>query len=80
MERRITARRGGLALVLIAVLAAAVSAQTTLGRLSGTVLDSSGGVLPGATITLTSEQTNQVQTAVSGETGAFLFPQMLVGT
>ena len=80
MDRRRTARRGGLALVLVAVLAAAVSAQTTLGRLSGTVLDSSGGVLPGATITLTSEQTSQVQTAVSGETGAFLFPQVLVGT
>src|SRR5262245_27955576 len=80
MNTRITARRGGLALVLVAVLAGAVAAQTTLGRLSGTVLDSSGAVVPGATITLTSEQKNQVQTAVSGEGGAFLFPQVLVGT
>jgi len=80
MDARITAPRGGLALVFVAVLAGVVSAQTTLGRLSGTVLDASGAVLPGATITLTSEQTNQVQTAVSGETGAFLFPQVLVGT
>ena len=37
-------------------------------------------MLPGATITLTSEQTNQVQTTVSSETGAFLFPQVPVGT
>ena len=44
------------------------------------MLDTSGAVLPGATITLTSEQTNQVQTAASGETGAFLFPQVPVGT
>jgi len=80
MDARITAPRGGLALVFVAVLAGVVSAQTTLGRLSGTVLDASGAVLPGATITLTSEQTNQVQTAVSAETGAFLFPQVLVGT
>ena len=80
MDTRTTVRRGGLALVFVAALACAASAQTTLGRLSGTVLDSSGGVLPGATVTLTSEQTNQVQTAVSGETGAFLFPQVLVGT
>jgi carboxypeptidase family protein len=79
MNRRIPACQGGLALVLV-LLASAASAQTTLGRLSGTVLDASGAVLPGATIMLTSEQTNQVQTAVSGEGGAFLFPQVLVGT
>ena len=29
---------------------------------------------------MTSDQTNQVQTAVSNETGAFLFPQVPVGT
>ena len=80
MSRRIPAYQGGLAFVLVALLASTLSAQTTLGRLSGTVLDTSGAVLPGATITLTSEQTNQVQTAVSGESGAFLFPQVLVGT
>ncbi len=48
--------------------------------MGGTVLDSSGAVLPGATITLTSEQTAQVQTTTSSETGAFLFPQVPVGT
>jgi Carboxypeptidase regulatory-like domain/TonB dependent receptor-like, beta-barrel len=80
MSRRITAWRGGLALALLVALAASSAAQTTLGRLAGTVLDSSGAVLPGATVTLTSEQTNQVQTTVSSETGAFLFPQVPVGT
>ena len=69
-----------LAVFLILLHAAPTAAQTTLGRIAGTVLDSSGAVLPGATITLTSEQTNQVQTAVSSETGAFLFPQVPVGT
>jgi hypothetical protein len=64
-----------LAVFLILLHAAPTAAQTTLGRVAGTVLDTSGGVLPGATITLTSEQTNQVQTAVASETGAFLFPQ-----
>ena len=63
-----------LAVFLILLHAAPTAAQTTLGRVAGTVLDTSGAVLPGATITLTSEQTNQVQTAVSSETGAFLFP------
>ena len=54
--------------------------QTTLGRLAGTVLDQSGGVLPGATITLTNVGTGQVLTTTSGASGAFLFPQVPVGT
>jgi hypothetical protein len=69
-----------LSAMLVVIVVAAPAAQTTLGRVSGTVLDSSGAVLPGATITMTSDQTNQVQTAVSSETGAFLFPQVPVGT
>ena len=79
MSKR-TSWRGVLTLLLVAGFAASAAAQSTLGRLSGTVLDASGGVLPGATITLTSEQTNQVQTSVSSETGAFVFPQVPVGT
>jgi hypothetical protein len=37
-------------------------------------------VLPGVTITLTSEQTGQVQTTVTGDAGAFLFAQLQPGT
>ena len=44
------------------------------------MLDQSGGVLPGATVTLTNAGTGQVMTAVSGDAGAFLFPQVPVGT
>jgi Carboxypeptidase regulatory-like domain/TonB dependent receptor len=81
MENFQMAWRGtSLAVFLILLSAAPTAGQTTLGRVAGTVLDTSGGVLPGATITLTSEQTNQVQTAVASETGAFLFPQVPVGT
>jgi hypothetical protein len=67
-------------MVAALTLQGAAFAQTTLGRLAGTVLDQSGGVLPGATVTLTSIQTNQVQTTVTAETGAFMFPQVPVGT
>ena len=56
------------------------SAQTVLGRVAGTVLDASGAVLPGATITLTNVATNQVSTAVTTDTGAFTFPQVSPGT
>ncbi len=66
-------------LLIALALPAPAAAQTTLGRVAGTVLDESGAVLPGATITLTSVGTGQVMTAVAGETGAFLFPQVPVG-
>ncbi len=66
--------------VLALMLAASVSAQSPLGRLAGTVFDTSGAVLPGATATLTNEGTGQTQSTVSNETGAFLFPQVPVGS
>jgi Carboxypeptidase regulatory-like domain/TonB dependent receptor-like, beta-barrel len=77
--RRTSCARGACALALLAALSSAASAQTTLGRLSGTVLDASGATLPGATITLTNEETNQSQTTTANETGVFLFPQVPVG-
>jgi hypothetical protein len=55
------------------------AAQNPLGRLAGTVLDASGAVLPGATVTLTSLATNQLQSTISSETGAFVFPQLQPG-
>jgi hypothetical protein len=61
------------------LLATFASAQGSLGRLAGTVLDSSGGVLPGATVTLTNVQTNQSAIAVTTDTGAFVFPQLQPG-
>ena len=77
-----TAQRWRSALLLLTALTlpAIGMAQTPLGRVSGTVLDTSGAVVPGATITLTNTGTNQVVTSVSGPSGAFLFPQVPVGT
>ena len=64
------------ALVLFVLLAAAtnVLAQTTTGTVGGTVKDAQGGVLVGATITLTS-QTRETSLApvLSNETGDFVF-------
>ena len=67
---------GAAAVCLLGVLllAAPLSAQSVLGRVAGSVVDASGGMLPGATVTLTNVATNQVSTAISGETGAFVFP------
>jgi hypothetical protein len=56
-----------------------VAAQASFGRLAGSVFDSSGAVLPGVTVTLKNELTEQTQTTTTIETGAFLFPQVQPG-
>ncbi len=71
---------GLLALILVLGLAAAAASQTTLGRLSGSVLDSSGAALPGATITITNENTNQTQSTVAGDNGSYLIAQIPAGS
>jgi len=55
-------------------------AQTTTGTILGTVTDSSGAVLPGATVTITSPETGQVHTVVTGNQGRYRLPQLSVGT
>ncbi len=62
-------------LLVIAGVAPGFAQQT--GDISGKIKDNSGGVLPGVTVTLTG-QTDQ-QTAVSSETGTFVFPRLSVG-
>ena len=44
------------------------------GRITGSVVDSSGGVIAKAAITLTNERTGEVATSATNETGAFVFP------
>ena len=65
---------------LIALLAAAsVRAQDT-GVVAGTVVDSSAQVVPGATVTLTNENTGDVRTLVSNERGEFSFRAVTPGS
>jgi len=71
----------GITLALAAILmAAAASAQTTSGSLAGIVRDSSGGGVPGVSVTLTNNQRGDQQTVVTQEAGAFTFPQVQPGT
>jgi hypothetical protein len=49
----------------------ALLAQTYTGSIGGRVADSSGAIVPGASITLTEEATNTVVKTVSGDTGDY---------
>jgi hypothetical protein len=61
----------GLALAIV-LFAAPAQAQNT-GSLRGTVTDTTGAVLPGATVTLTNEATRFARNSVSDTRGAFFF-------
>ena len=54
-------------------------AQSTTGSIRGTIQDSSGGVLPGATVTLTNTGTKAIQTAVSDTRGQYILSGIFPG-
>lgn len=62
------------------VITASAEAQTFRGGISGRVVDDSGGVLPGVTITATNVGTGLVRTTVSSSTGVFTFPDLPLGS
>ncbi|MFN2446923.1 MAG: carboxypeptidase regulatory-like domain-containing protein [Vicinamibacterales bacterium] len=59
--------------VMTATLAAPASAQVSTFDLSGTVLDSSGAVLPGATVTLRNTKTGLIRSEVTDPQGRYHF-------
>ncbi len=75
-------RVGRLSLVLAIALACAsvVSAQTFRGGISGRVVDSTGAVLPGVSLTATNTGTGASRTTTSSATGDFSFPDLPLGT
>ncbi len=71
-------RRAWLRLALVAALSVIawdpLEAQTTSASLAGSVRDTQGGVLPGASATLTSGTQGVAQTVVTDSLGNFFFP------
>lgn len=65
---------------LAALTAAPVSAQDPRAAIQGRVVDSSGGAVPGTTVTITNTATGTVNTAVTNENGAYGFPFVAPGT
>jgi hypothetical protein len=54
-------------------------AQFDRGTISGTVKDAQGGIVPGATVTVTSLQTQQSNTTVTDGSGFYTFPNLAAG-
>jgi hypothetical protein len=70
---------GWLAVALLALLVPAAQAQFG-SSITGTVLDSSGAAIPGASVTLTNAATQQTQTTTSNATGFYRFNELAPGS
>ena len=66
-----------LALMLLAPVSAL--AQTVTGTLQGTVIDSTGGVLPGVTVTARNQDTGQERVTITNAAGYYVLPFVPVG-
>jgi hypothetical protein len=76
------ARKGlvcGSAIGLILLCAALASAQVDTGSILGTVKDTSGGVVPGATITVINQATGLHLTATTNGYGIYVFSPIAIG-
>src|SRR5438045_1502938 len=54
--------------------------QAANGAIEGTISDSSGGVLPGVTVTLVSQETGAERSVVTNEKGIYRAPLLPIGT
>jgi len=70
------------AIVLVAAVSVArpAAAQEFRGSITGTVIDTSGGVLPGVTITVTNTATGVAQHVVTNDQGRFQVAYLNAGT
>jgi len=80
IKRRIVkAALAAFAGMAVAAGPARLDAQVLYGSLVGTVTDSSGAAVPGATVTATNTETNLALTAVTGDGGTYSFTNVLAG-
>jgi hypothetical protein len=80
-------QESALKVCIVATLAAAIcllptptTAQALYGSVTGTISDSSGAAVPGATVTLTNEETGLELTGVTDATGTYTIRNVLGGT
>lgn len=68
-----------LSAVVVFVCTSLAAAQGTTSRLVGSVKDATGGIIPGATVTLTNEGTNTSFFTVTSAAGTYVFEAVQVG-
>src|SRR5260370_16976698 len=66
-------------ILALLVLNTIANGQTITGSISGTVMDSSGGVIPGAGLTLTNDKFNPARSATPNGAGRFSFAPLHPG-
>src|ERR1051326_5905055 len=66
-------------LAVVLALPLLIFAQTDQARLTGTVTDQQGAVVPGAEITVSNTATGFTRTVTSNETGVYLVTGLLPG-
>src|SRR5260370_25002534 len=71
---------GGRLAACLLLLIAGLGAQTTTGEITGTVTDSTGAVVPGATITVTDLTTNTRRSVQTNASGVYSLPALPPGT
>ena len=67
-------------LFVLSAFAPLARAQQTLGGITGTVVDSSGGVLPNTTVTIVGDQTKLTRTQQTNDSGGYDFVDLPIGT
>ena len=70
----------GLVIAVLLSRARRGRAQTITGQISGRITDSSGGVLPGVTVTVVNDGTGFTDTRVTDAAGVYTFTNLRVGT
>jgi len=65
---------------VVALCCSAVLAQQTLGGITGEVSDSSGGVIPNATVTVVDENTALTRSVKTNGSGTYSFVNLPIGT
>ena len=73
-EKRRAVRLAILLPVLLLVAGSTAWAQKTVGEVRGTVMDTSGAVLPGATVSLTNVNTGYTRDVTTDSKGDYVFP------
>ncbi|MEQ1896426.1 MAG: TonB-dependent receptor [Vicinamibacterales bacterium] len=66
-------------LAVVLLVSSSAAAQTNTAQVSGVVKDSSGGVLPGVTVTATHKASGTTLDRVTDGVGHFLLPELRVG-